>query len=247
MIFVTGDTHGEFERFSSRNFPEQRNLTKDDYVIICGDFGIWEDSPSERHWYKWLNDKPFTTLFVTGNHSNYDLLANYPVDEWRGGKVQFIKPSLIHLMRGQVFDICGQTFFTMGGASSHDVSDGILDPDAPDFELQYKRLAARQAMFRINHRSWWKEELPSAEDYDEARKNLAQHGMEVDFIITHCAPDSLAKIITGPFYQQDALTEFLEEVKRDCKYKHWFFGHYHDNAVVAGKHVLLYEQIIELP
>ncbi len=58
MIFVTGDTHGEFERFSSKNFPEQRGMTKDDYVIICGDFGIWEDSPSERYWYKWLSDKP---------------------------------------------------------------------------------------------------------------------------------------------------------------------------------------------
>jgi hypothetical protein len=60
-------------------------------------------------------------------------LAKFPVDEWHGGKVQYITPSILHLMRGQVFEIGGHSFFTMGGASCHDVSDGILDPDAPDF------------------------------------------------------------------------------------------------------------------
>lgn len=83
MIFITGDTHGDFTRFNTRIFPEQKEMAKNDYVIICGDFGIWEDSKWERYW---LNDKPFTTLFVTGNHSNYDLLRQYPVDKWNGAK-----------------------------------------------------------------------------------------------------------------------------------------------------------------
>lgn len=44
MIYITGDTHGEFgRRFNTQNFPEQKPMTKDDYVIICGDFGgIWD-------------------------------------------------------------------------------------------------------------------------------------------------------------------------------------------------------------
>jgi len=44
MIYITGDTHGEFKyRFNTENFPEQREMTKDDYVIICGDFGgVWD-------------------------------------------------------------------------------------------------------------------------------------------------------------------------------------------------------------
>lgn len=33
-IFMTGDTHGDFSRFSARAFLEQRNLGKDDYAII---------------------------------------------------------------------------------------------------------------------------------------------------------------------------------------------------------------------
>ena len=38
MIFVTGDTHGDFLRFEGECFPEQKQMTKDDYVIICGDY-----------------------------------------------------------------------------------------------------------------------------------------------------------------------------------------------------------------
>lgn len=38
MIYITGDCHGDFERFHKRIFPEQAEMTKNDYVIICGDF-----------------------------------------------------------------------------------------------------------------------------------------------------------------------------------------------------------------
>ena len=49
MIFITGDTHAEFERrFKTENFPEQKEMTKDDYVIICGDFGGIFDAEGEN-------------------------------------------------------------------------------------------------------------------------------------------------------------------------------------------------------
>ena len=38
MIFATGDTHGNFLRFSTEHFPEQRQMRRSDYVIICGDY-----------------------------------------------------------------------------------------------------------------------------------------------------------------------------------------------------------------
>lgn len=43
MIYITGDCHREFSRFNTQNFPEQYEMTKEDYVIICGDFGgVWD-------------------------------------------------------------------------------------------------------------------------------------------------------------------------------------------------------------
>ena len=44
MMFVTGDCHGDYRRFNTKNFPQQKEMTKDDYVIICGDFGHHHDN-----------------------------------------------------------------------------------------------------------------------------------------------------------------------------------------------------------
>ena len=74
MIFITGDCHGDYRRFRTDIFIEQKEMTKDDFVIVCGDFGLWDESGEQKYWRKWLSGKPFTTLWVDGNHENYDLL-----------------------------------------------------------------------------------------------------------------------------------------------------------------------------
>ena len=144
MIYITGDCHGNFERFNPSIFPEQHEMTKDDYVIICGDFGgVWskdEESNMETMLLDWLDCKPFTTLFVDGNHENFDRLYGYPVEIWNGGKIHRIRPSVIHLMRGQIYELEGKKIFTFGGASSHDIDGGILELDDPDFKKKKKKL-----------------------------------------------------------------------------------------------------------
>ena len=62
-IYLTGDCHGDYTRFSTSAFPEQKEMTRDDYVIIMGDFGYWDNSPEQRYWRKWLEEKPFTIRF----------------------------------------------------------------------------------------------------------------------------------------------------------------------------------------
>ena len=69
MIYATGDTHGHFQRFAPEHFPEQAGMTKEDYMIICGDFGgVWDGGKKEERNLDWLEDLPFTTLFISGNH-----------------------------------------------------------------------------------------------------------------------------------------------------------------------------------
>ena len=171
MIYVTGDCHGNFRRFQSDCFPEQANMTKDDTVIIAGDCGgVWFGDSRDDETLDWLERLPFTLAFVCGNHENYDALERYAVAEWHGGKVHRIRPHVLHLMRGQIFELEGCRFFTMGGAKSHDIEDGILEPDAPDFERRLMTLQRKpRARYRINHISWWAQELPSDEEYDEKR------------------------------------------------------------------------------
>ena len=193
-----------------------------------------------------LEHRPFTTLFAAGNHENYDALRAYPLEDWHGGKIRRIRPSVLLLERGQVFDVGGKRIFAMGGASSHDIQDGILELDDPQFFQKFQRLNAKGAAFRVNHRSWWKEEQPGPEEYQEARKNLERAGWEVDYIITHCAPTSIQNELLQALSKPDELTDFLEEVRLRCQFQYHFFGHYHGDLVIRQKYVLLYKQILRL-
>ena len=101
-------------------------------MIVCGDFGcVWNGDKSDDPQLDRLEALPFTVLFVDGNHENFDALNEHPLEQWHGGRVNKIRPHVIHLMRGQAFELQGCTFFTMGGAQSHDIADGVLDMDSP--------------------------------------------------------------------------------------------------------------------
>lgn len=249
MIYVTGDTHGRFSRLlpGLYGYPE---LKAGDYLIICGDFGgIWSNDERENYQLDALSELPCTILFADGNHENYDLLDAYPVSEWQGGRVQFIRPNLIHLMRGQIYEIEGKSFFVMGGAACHDIWNGVLDMDEPDFERRYNRMRSAGMFFRIKGLSWWERELPTDAEIEEARKNLAAHGDKVDYVITHCAPESVqtaVMLITGNYsYESNRLTEFLEELRDSIDYKAWYCGHFHREMDTGRIHVL-YESIVPL-
>ena len=68
-LFITGDTHADIDiaKLTTKRFPLQKQLNKDDYVIICGDFGVvWNNSDFDMKLQKWYQEKPWTTLFVDG-------------------------------------------------------------------------------------------------------------------------------------------------------------------------------------
>ena len=250
-IYVTGDCHGSFSRFSTKNFIQQKNMDKKDYVIICGDFGgIWStdvNNREEKYWLDWIENKPFTTLFVDGNHENFDRLGGFPVEMWNGGKVHKIKPSIIHLMRGQVFSIVGKKIFTFGGAQSHDIQGGILEVDDPLYRSKQRSLERDLIPYRVNHFSWWKEELASEEEMQEALNNLETHNYEVDYIITHCCSSNIQNLLGDRgIYKPDKQTDFLNHIQSEVKYKKWYFGHYHMDCNVSHLEILLSKKIISI-
>ena len=67
----------------------------------------------------------------------------------------------------------------------------------------------------------------------------------VDYVLTHCAPTS----ITLQFSRHnvaDRLTDFLQAVKDRAQYHYWLFGHYHLNQAIDQKHIVLWEQIVQI-
>ena len=104
-----------------------------------------------------------------------------------------------------------------------------------------------RAIYRVNHISWWVQELPSDEEYVSWRGEVfdAAGWAQVDYIITHCAPTSIA-LMGSRHNEADRLTDFLQEVQERAKYHYWLFGHYHDNRAIDEKHILLWEQIVRV-
>lgn len=226
-IYVTGGTHRNLDTLKLGLFADKiPQLTKDDYVIICGDFGgVWAERTLEDD-LKIFENLPFTVLFVDGNHENFWLLNSYPVTEWHGGKVHIIKPDIIHLMRGQVFELEGNTIFTFGGATSVDKA------------------------FRVEGESWWAEEMPSHEELDEAIANLKRYNKKVDYIITHSCGERA--LMYPPLrdrgrkfglYPENHMLSYFEDI---VKYKRWYFGHYHMDGRLNEKMTVLYNGIVPL-
>ena len=246
-IYVTGDCHGDWQRFSTRFFPQQKEMTRNDYMIVCGDFGLWHDTAEERYWLDWLEEKNFILCFVDGNHENFDRLYSdeFAEVDFCGGKAHKIRENIYHLERGYVYTICDKKIFAFGGASSHDIDDGILDRNdyktKSEFNRVYRQYQSERKMFRVNHVSWWKEELPSNEEMARGIENLEKVGWDVDFVITHCSPQTIASIISNGFFKSDSLTLYFNGLlDKKLKFKHWFFGHYHGEKSVMGKFHLLY-------
>lgn len=228
MVFLTGDVHGGADLGKLKDWSLGDSLTKEDYLIVCGDFGYpWDFSLDECDDINWIETRPWTTLFVDGNHERFDHWTERPCEEWHGGLVKRLSPdsSIRRLLRGQAFDLGGKTFFTMGGASS-------VDRD-----------------MRIEGVSWWPCELPSEGNFAEARRRLDEVGWKIDFVVTHdCSARMLPAVLgfgvgcTDPMV--DRLNRFLDELEDRLTFSHWYFGHHHLDFDLDDRHTVLYQEVV---
>lgn len=213
MIYITGDTHGAFDIHKINpddGFVPGKTLTENDYVIICGDFGcIWDGGSSDAFWLKWLASLRWNVVFVDGNHENFDVINSYPVVEWHGGKAHRIRHNIYHLMRGEVFNFDGSSFFVFGGGYTHDFEN------------------------RTEKKSWWQDEMPTLEEVENAKKNLEKVNYKVDYVLSHdiftSHPISKKYDVDMTHYQENRLNiqEVLESFRTQLSYSCWFHGHYH--------------------
>ena len=228
-IYITGDAHGERSRIA---YLDSR-LKKGDYIIVCGDFGyVYNDDVPERHFLDDIEARDYTILFVDGNHENFPAIYKYPEEEWCGGRIHRIRRNIIHLQRGQVFEIEGYTFFTFGGGYS-------IDKES-----------------RLEGLSWWKEELPAQEEYDEGNRNLDRYNRKVDFILTHTLNIESIKVLSAmdrngklkPYgTDEEALNFYLEDIRKSVNYRHWYFGHFHrDKSIGYTRQTALWFDIIKI-
>lgn len=223
MIYITGDTHGELDPFLNR--LARYELTPNDTVIVCGDFGfVWGD-PYHNAMLKELSKQNFTICFVDGNHENFQFLYMHPEETWCGGRIHRVEKNVIHLMRGQIYELEGKSFFTFGGAYSRD------------------------KYMRRRNISWWEEELPNNADYKTASTNLNRVDYSVDYVLTHQIPSCIIYAINHtPDPHDIELTGFFDYLYRNgLTFKKWFAGHWHINETLDnGRMNILLQEVITI-
>lgn len=223
MIFITGDTHGDRDRLSRWHL---RKLQEGDTLIICGDFGfLWDDSKSEQNYLQNLGNRKYNICFIDGTHENFDLLNNYEISQWNGGKVHKIYGNLYHLMRGQIFEIEDKKIFTMGGGESSDVD------------------------IRRDVNAWSKDEIPTQEELLEGAENLEMANYDMDVIVTHEPPlkvKSFLNLNENEMLRVTALNAYFEELASNCNFKKWFFGSLHVDKYISGTHRAIFKDIINI-
>lgn len=229
MTCVTGDTHGNQVLWDACIATFMKT---GDMIIVAGDFGLgffdgkyWP----EEMFFDYLAAQNYTTVFCDGNHEDFEKISGYAISEWNGGKVHRIRENVIHLMRGEIFEIDGKSLFVMGGGYS-------IDKD-----------------FRVQGKNWWAEEMPNNMEYERASRNLALCGYKVDYILTHTAPANTVEYmsrmnmgIKNTVIEESPLTGFLQWVEEKTEYKKWFFGHFHIDRELWKNQIAVLDAIRDL-
>ena len=162
MIYVTGDIHGDLARFEEKAL---KKLKKRDTLIVLGDFGfLWNGDKAEQKNLKWLEKRRYRILFIDGCHENFDLLREYPVQEFEGGRARHIGGGVYYILRGSILELEGKKLLCFGGAESWDKED------------------------RDEGVNWWRAEMPTTDELEWCAENLNRAGRRVDYILTHDAP-----------------------------------------------------------
>lgn len=220
MVYVTGDMHGAEDRLYGK---EWRKLGAGDVLIVCGDFGyIWDGGKREEEYVQYLGSRKFTVAFVDGTHENFDKINGCRETYWKGGRVHRIHGNLLHLMRGEIFNIEDKTIFTFGGGESTD-----------------KDIRAEQGLY-------WKEELPTPKEMALGAAKLDEAGLSVDYIITHEPPKNVKSAMLlreGSADRINKLNGYFEEIASECEFKKWYFGSLHEDRVVTPKYTCVFSKI----
>lgn len=211
MIYITGDTHGRFERVEK--FCNTIGTSKEDILIILGDAGInFSGGERDRLKKEYLESFPITIFAIHGNHERRpQTIDTYKEKQWRGGTVYYeeIYPTILFAKDGEIYDLDGKKTVVIGGAYSVDKEIRLL-----------------------RGWSWFEDEQPSKEVKECVEKQLDKENWSVDVVLSHTVPlkyEPVEVFMYGVDQNRvdKSTEEWLDYIEEELSYKKWYAGHYH--------------------
>lgn len=158
MVYLISDLHGKFDFKGLKDYLA--NADEEDLLIILGDLGLqFEETEENRCFTEQFLRINKKIAIVDGNHENFEFLNSFPEEDWNGGRIHRLTENIVHLKRGNIYQIQGRKFFVFGGCKS---------------SPKWKEMGL-----------WHPGDEATEEECQLAIENLEQHGYQVDYVLTH--------------------------------------------------------------
>ena len=228
MIFLTGDTHRNFDRIE--DFCSYYSEGLDDIMIILGDVGInYNGYHADWELKSYLSEIPITMFCIYGNHEmRPENISSYEEKEWNGGIVFWEPefPNLLFAKDGEIYTLDGYKCIVIGGANSVD-----------------KHL-------RVLNVNWWDDEQASEEIMAHVEERLAAENWRIDVVLSHTCPYKFmpreAFLPSSMMLSlDDTMEKWLDTIEEKLDYSRWYCGHFHTDKS-DGDIKFMYYDIDEL-
>ena len=152
MVYLISDVHGKMDFKGLIEYVH--TAEKDDLLIILGDVGLNFGSKEEnRVFTEYFLSIQKNIAIVDGNHENFAYLKSFPEEDWHGGRIHRLTENIVHLQRGNAFEIEGNRFFVFGGCKSSQVwhTLGLYypgeEPESAELALAYETIRKHNFSF----------------------------------------------------------------------------------------------------
>lgn len=215
MIYITGDTHGDFDRI--HGFCKRMSTTKEDVMVILGDVGFnYHLDHRDIQKKERANKQDITWFCIKGNHEKYaGAIQTYKEKEAFGGTVYIEEayPNIMFAKDGEIY-----TFRVNNQETKVLVIGGAYSVD--------KHYRVTRGL------NWFEDEQPSKTVKLKVEKVIKKHGHDIDYIFSHTCPlrfEPIEWFLTGINQStvDNSTEKWLDTIYDSVDVKRWYCGHYH--------------------
>ena len=238
--YVGGDIHGDWRPIRNWIVNELKTPKDESALILLGDVGAnYFANKRDQEFKQQLNKLGIHIFCLRGNHEmrvsdvpnqsrRFNFYWHKAIDGFAYVEINY--PYIHYLLDdGGLYNIQGKRILAIPGAYSVDKNYRLM-----------------------KGWSWFPDEQLNFEEQE--RLKIVAHDIDFDYVLAHTCPFSWEPYIKDLFMngldqsQIDKTTEkFIDELLDDCSYKHFYFGHFHnDRNIPEVNATMLYRKIIPL-